>query len=75
MKIENDNVVILLANFRPKPFLQTGGVPACALPYALWCVVNKCCDFIHLSIARGAGQDGQSWRHLSNHLLTRYEFT
>ena len=27
--------------FRQKPFLQAGGVPACALPYALWCVVNN----------------------------------
>ena len=27
--------------FRQKPFLQAGGMPACALPYPLWCVVNS----------------------------------
>ena len=27
--------------FRQKPFLQAGGVPARALPYALWCVFNN----------------------------------
>ena len=29
------------AKFRQKPFLQASGVPACALLFALWCIVNN----------------------------------
>ena len=34
-------------------------MPACTLPYALWCVVNKYCDFLNLFIAKYASTGEQ----------------
>ena len=39
-KNEKENDELDFLKFRQQPFLQTSGVPACALPYAVWSIVN-----------------------------------
>ena len=60
MRRENDSQVCnaTAVRFRLKPYLQAGGVHACALPHALWYFVNKDCDFFNLFIASSVGSGG-----------------
>ena len=63
MKKENTNLFSYnVVKFRQKPFLQAGGVPTCALPYDVWCVVNNVgiSSIKMINQAMGAGQEGQS---------------
>ena len=52
-----------MVKFRQKPFLQAGGVPAHALSYALWCVVNNVrISWIKIyKLSQGCRTGGTEW--------------